>query len=305
MRDLLTLDALTADELLGLLDDADALKSARWRRADLGGRAVGLLFDEASLRHRVTFEVAVVELGGHPVVLDGVAALLDGPAGCVRELAAPCGALVLGVHDHGRLEQVAATAHTTVVNAVSDFAHPCQVVADLQTIREYKGSLDGLKLAYLGDGNNLANSLLCGGAMAGMHVAVGSPPGYEPIPQVVEVAAKLAAESGGSVEVTANPLEAARDAAVVYTDTWRPGSSAGEQGGARSLILRPFQVGYHVMEAASPDAIVLHGRPSNPGDEIAAELVADGQRVVWTQVDNRLHAAKALLRLCLRERGAC
>ena len=297
MRDVLTVDALAATELLAVLDDADGLKADRGPRDDLAGRSVGLLFEHRSTRTRASFEVAVHELGGHAIVLDSVDLLSRGESleNTARVLSTYLHALVVRIREQGRLEAVAAAALVPVVNALSDFAHPCQALADLQTIREYKGALAGVKLAYLGDGNNIANSLLCAGAMAGMHVTVGSPAGYEPIPQVVELAEKLAAANDGRVAITANPLDAARDADVVYTDVWTPFGS-DDQRDARLLIFRPYQVGYHVMEAARPDAIVMHARPARRDEEITADVFDGGQSVVWAQVENRLHTAKALLR---------
>jgi ornithine carbamoyltransferase len=297
MRDLLTVDALTPAALVAVLDDADGLKADRRPRDDLAGRSVGLLFEHRSTRTRVSFEVAVHELGGHVIVLDPADLLSRGESleDTARVLSTYLHALVVRIREQGRLEAVAAAAQVPVVNALSDFAHPCQALADLQTIREYKGALAGVKLAYLGDGNNIANSLLCAGAMAGMHVTVGSPAGYEPIPQVVELADKLAAANSGHVAITANPLDAARDADVVYTDVWTP-FGGDDQRDARVLIFRPFQVGYHVMEAARPDAIVMHARPARRDEEITADVFHGGQSVVWAQVENRLHTAKALLR---------
>jgi ornithine carbamoyltransferase len=245
----------------------------------------------------VSFEVGIAELGAQPVVLNaGDLQLGRGETveDTARVLSRYLHALVVRTFAQSRLEALASAGTIPVINALSDFAHPCQALADLQTIREYKGGLQGLKLAYLGDGNNVANSLLRAGAMVGMHVAVGSPPGYEPIPQVIGIARQLAAETGGQVTVTADALQAARDADVVYTDVW---ASMGQEGqhDARMLMFRPFQVGYHVVEAARPDAIVMHCLPAHRGEEIAADVIDGQQSVVWTQAENRLHAQKALL----------
>jgi ornithine carbamoyltransferase len=304
MRDLLTIDALSPADLVGVIDDADDLKAGAGVSSELAGRAVGLLFETPSIRTRVAFEVGVRGLGGHPVVLAADALEAGGSVeDTARTLSAYLDVLVIATREQGRLEAFAACSDKPVVNAHTDFAHPCQVLADLQTIREYKGALAGVRLAYLGAGNNVANSLLCAGALAGMTVTVGSPPGYGPIPQVVELAHRLAAGSGGRVTVTANPLEAARGADVVYTDAWTaPGSDSERE--ARLLIFKPFQVGYHLMEAASPDAIVMHCLPAHRGEEIAAEVLDGGQSVVWTQVANRLHTAKAVLRFVLAEEGS-
>ena len=304
-RDLLTIDELSAAELAALLDDADQLKAEHAWSDDLHGRAVGLLFEQPAMHLRVAFDLAVRELGGHPVVLTADELQL-GDRACLadaaRALARSLDALVVSSGEHGRVEALAAATGVPVINARSGFACPCQVLADLQTIREYKGTLAGVRLAYLGDGGAVANSLLRGGALAGMHVAVASPPGYEPIPQVVEFAEKLAAADAGSVLVTTNPLAAARGADVVYTDAWATMEQGGERD-ARKLIFQPFQVGYHVMEAAAPDAIVMHPLPAHRGDEIAADVLEGQQSVVWAQAANRRPALKALLRLLLGGEG--
>lgn len=312
-RTVLTVEALTPADFTKLLDLADELKAGRRRRAgdraalrdDLRGLAVGLLFERPEASVQASFTVAAAELGGTPVAL-APGCLPPGSgdalADACRLLSAPLHALVAGTGAQSRLEAVAAACDVPVLNAGSDFADPCQALADLQTVREYKGGLRGLKLAYLGDGSGVANSLLRAGALAGMHVALACPPGYEPIPQVVESARTIAAGSGGTVEVTANPLAAARAADVVYTTAWVGPRDESERQ-ARLLIFRPFQVGYHVMEAARPDAIVMHPLPARRGDEVAADVLDGQQSVVWSQAANRLHAQKALLLFLLDAAG--
>jgi ornithine carbamoyltransferase len=303
-RDFLTVDALSVPELFKTLDLADELKAERRcgpaLRTDLAGLSIGLIFEKPSTRTRVSFEVAIHELGGHTVSLDVADLQLGrGERGetvedTARVLSRYLHALVVRTFAQSRLETIATVGTIPVINALSDFMHPCQALADLQTIREYKGALSGLKLCYLGDGNNVAHALLQAGAMSGMHVAVGSPPGYGPIPQVVESAAAMAVESGGSVMVTADPLAAARDADVVYTDVW---ASMGQEleHEARALMFGSFQVGEHVLEVARPDAIVMHCLPAHRDEEITAEVIDGQQSVVWTQAENRLHTSKALL----------
>lgn len=298
----LNLDGWSADELTRLIDLADQLKADRRWRDDLHGASVGLLFEKPSTRTRISFDVAVRELGGHPVVLTaGDLQLGRGETveDTARVLSRYLDALVVRTSAQARLEALASAASIPVVNALSDVAHPCQALADLQTIREYKGRLAGLRLTYLGDGNNVANSLLRAGALSGMHVSVGAPPGYEPIPQVIETARREAAGAGGSVTVTVDPLAAAADADVVYTDVW---ASMGqeEQRGARSLLFHAYQVSAEVMAVARPDAVVLHCLPAHRGEEIAAEVIDGPQSVVWEQAENRLHTAKALLLMLLR-----
>jgi ornithine carbamoyltransferase len=298
-RDFLTVDALTPAELTCLLDEADRLKAQRAHRRDLAGLAVGMLFEKPSTRSRVSFEVAVTELGGHAVVLSGGDLQLgrgETVEDTARVLSRYLHALVVRTFAQSRLEALAASGSIPVVNALSDFSHPCQALADLQTIRERKGRLAGVRLAYLGDGNNVANSLLLAGAMTGMRVAMGCPPGYAPIPQVVTAAQTLAAESGGEIVVTADPLAAADGADAVYTDVWASMGQEAERD-ARRLMFHPFQVSRHVMEVADPDAIVLHCLPAHRGEEITAEVLDGPQSAVWDQAENRLHTQKALLAL--------
>jgi ornithine carbamoyltransferase len=295
-RDFLTVDSLSAQELGKVLDLAEELKGDRRRRDDLVGKSVAMIFEKPSTRTRISFEVAISELGGHPVILNandlqlGRGETIEDTA---KVLSRYVDAVVVRTFAQSRLEALASAGSIPVINALSDFSHPCQALADLQTIREHRGSLAGVKLAYLGDGNNVAHSLLKAGALAGMHVALGSPAGYEPIPQVVDLAESLAAESGGRVTCTSDPLEAAADADVVYTDVW---ASMGQEGeaGMRTMLFRPFQVNAHVMEAAKPDALVMHCLPAHRGEEISAEVIDGPNSVVFDQAENRLHSQKAL-----------
>lgn len=297
-RHFLRVDDLTTGELVDVLDHADQLKASRGTHAQpLAGRSVGMLFERPSTRTRVSFEVAIAELGATPVVMTadelqlGRGETIEDTA---RVLSRYVHALVVRTSAQSRLETLAGAGTIPVVNALSDFAHPCQALADLQTVREYKGTLAGLRLAYLGDGNNVAHSLLTAGAMVGMHVAVATPPGYEPIPQVVQTAKATADEAGGSVLVTDDALEAAAAADVVYTDVWASMGRDSERE-SRAMIFQPYRVGSHVMEAANPDAIVMHCLPAHRDEEIAGEILDGEQSVVWVQAENRLHTAKAVL----------
>jgi ornithine carbamoyltransferase len=296
-RDYLTVDSLSSDELLKVLDIADGLKADRRRRDDLAGMSIGMIFEKPSTRTRVSFEVGIAELGGHAVILNASELQLgrgETVEDTARVLSRYLHALVVRTFAQSRLETLASAGSIPVINALSDFTHPCQALADLQTIREHRGSLAGLKLAYLGDGNNVAHSLLKAGAMAGMRVSVATPAGYEPIPQVVEIATDLAEQTGGAVACTNDPLEAAAGADVVYTDVW---ASMGQEGeaSARTMLFRPFQVNGHVMDAARPDALVMHCLPAHRDEEITAEVIDGPNSVVFDQAENRLHSQKALL----------
>jgi ornithine carbamoyltransferase len=301
-RDFLTVADLSQGELIELLDLADDLKRGRAaaRRDDLAGRSVGMIFEKPSTRTRVSFEVGIVELGGHAVILNaGDLQLGRGETveDTARVLSRYLHALVVRTFAQTRLEQLA-TGTIPVVNALSDTAHPCQALADLQTIREHKGELAGRKLAYLGDGNNVAHSLLRAGAMTGMTVAIGTPVGYEPDPEVVRAATAVAEETGGEIIVTTDPREAAADADAVYTDVWASMGQEAEQ--ARRVEAFPaFQVDERIMQVAAPDAIVMHCLPAHRGEEIAGSVIDGPQSVVWDQAENRLHAQKALLIMLL------
>ena len=296
-RDYLTVDSLSSQELAKILDVAEELKRDRRQRDDLLGKSIAMIFEKPSTRTRVSFEVGIAELGAHPVILNAAELQLgrgETVEDTARVLSGYVHAMVVRTFAQSRLETLASAGSIPVINALSDFSHPCQALADLQTIREHRGTLAGLKLAYLGDGNNVAHSLLQAGALAGMHVAVGSPAGYEPIPQVVALAESLAADTGGRVSCTSDPLEAARDADVVYTDVW---ASMGQEGeaSARTMLFRPFQVNGHVMAVAKPDALVMHCLPAHRGEEISADVIDGPNSVVFDQAENRLHSQKALL----------
>ncbi len=296
-RDFLTSDDVSTGELVALLDAADRHKSERRVRSTLEGRSVALIFEKPSTRTRVSFEVAVHELGGHPVSLTG-ADLQLGRGETLEDTAAVLSryvdALVLRTFAQENLERLARAGSIPVINALSDYAHPCQALADLQTVRERRKQLEGLRLAYLGDGNNVCHSLLIACAKVGMHMAVATPAGYEPIPQVVRRATEIAAETGGSVELTHDSKTAARDADVLYTDVW---ASMGQEleHGERALIFKPYQLSTDTVAAASSDVVVLHCLPAHRGEEIAADVLDGPSSAVFDQAENRLHTQKALL----------
>ena len=296
-RDFLSIDDVSPEELTALLDGADRHKAERRPRATLAGRTVALVFEKPSTRTRVSFEVAVHELGGYPLPLSG-SDLQLGRGETMEDTAAVLSryvhAIVLRTFAQENLERLAKAGTVPVVNALSDYSHPCQALADLQTIRERRNRLAGLRLAYLGDGNNVAHSLLFAGAKTGMHVAVATPSGYEPIPQVVRRATEIAAGTGGSVELTHDPSVAVKDADVLYTDVW---ASMGQEleHGERALIFKPYQLSTDTLGAAASDVVVLHCLPAHRGEEIAAEVMDGPNSAVFDQAENRLHTQKALL----------
>ena len=297
-RDFLSVDDLTPEELSSLLDLSAKVKAQPGDyAARLAGRSVAMVFEKPSTRTRVSFEIAIASSGGHPVPLSG-AELQLGRGETIedtgRVLSRYVDAIVLRTFEQERLEVLASAATVPVVNALSDFEHPCQCLADLLTVREAKGDLAGLTLTYLGDGNNVTHSLLLGGTKAGMHVRAGTPPGFEPIPQVMHRAAEIAASTGGSATVMPDPVEASRDADVLYTDVW---ASMGQEAEAdeRALVFPAYALDVGKVQVAKPDAIVMHCLPAHRGQEIADDVIDGPRSVVWDQAENRMHTQKALL----------
>jgi ornithine carbamoyltransferase len=300
-RHFLTVDDLAADELIALLDRADAHRRDRRTRDSLAGRAIGLLFEKPSTRTRVSFEVAVAELGGTPVVLSARELQLgrgETVADTARVLSRYLHALVVRTFAQARLEELAAAGSIPVINALSDQSHPCQALADLQTIRARLGGLAGVRLTYIGDGNNVAHSLLRAGALTGMHVTIVTPPGHAPDPAVVAVADGIAGDSGGSIVISTDAAIGVSNAQVVYTDVWASMGQEDEHA-ARLERFRPYQVNADLVSRAAADAIVLHCLPAHRGEEITGEVIDGPQSAVWDQAENRLHAQKALLELLL------
>jgi ornithine carbamoyltransferase len=275
------------------------MKADRHRHRPLTGpRSVALIFDKQTLRTQLSFSVGVAELGGQPIVVDGRLAgigVRESIADVTRVISRQVAAIVWRTYGQENLEQMAAISPVPVVNALSDAFHPCQILADLQTIREHKGTLAGLVFAYLGDAaNNMANSYLLGGAAAGLHVRVAGPAGFQPDPRIVAGAEAIAAKTGGSILATVDPAAALDGADVVATDTW---VSMGQEDEAaqREAPFRPYAVDTAALAKAKPDAIVLHCLPAYRGKEIAADVIDGPQSMVWDEAENRLHAQKALL----------
>ena len=292
-------DDLTPDEQAEVLALASELKTNPFSARPLDGpRGVAVIFDKNSTRTRFSFEVGIAQLGGHAVVVDSSTTQLgrdETLQDTAQVLSRYVDAIVWRTFGQDRLNAMASTATVPVVNALSDEFHPCQVLADLQTIAERKGSLPGLRLSYFGDGaNNMAHSLLLGGVTAGLHVTVAAPEGFAPDPSVVAAAEQRAAATGASVTVTADADKAAVDADVLVTDTW---ISMGQEddGLDRVKPFRPFQVNARLVGLADPEAIVLHCLPAHRGDEITDEVMDGPASAVWDEAENRLHAQKALL----------
>ncbi|HEX2391805.1 MAG TPA: ornithine carbamoyltransferase [Solirubrobacterales bacterium] len=290
-RDFLTGEELGAFELGKLLDRAAELKAGRGERLGggaLAGRSVGLVFEKPSTRTRISFEAGVAELGATPIVLRGEEMQLsrgESIEDTGRVLSRYLAAIVIRSGSHEAVAELAREASVPVVNGLTPLHHPCQALADLLTLRERFGGLEGLRLAYVGDGNNVARSLAILGELAGVEVVIASPPGYE-------------LEEGHGAKLTNDPRAAAADADALYTDVW---VSMGDEAEARRrrADLAPFRLDADLLAAAKERAIVLHCLPAHPGEEIAADVLYSEASAVWDQAENRLHAQKALLELLL------
>lgn len=292
-RDFLTGEELGAFELGKLLDRAAELKAGRGQRVGaeaLAGRSIALVFERPSTRTRISFEVGVSELGAHPVVLRGDEMQLsrgESIGDTARVLSRYVDAIVIRSGSHETVAELAEGAEVPVVNGLTPLHHPCQALADLLTLRERFGDLQGLRLAYVGDGNNVARSLAVLGELAGVEVVVAAPPGYQ-------------LEEGHEARLTGDPRAAAADADALYTDVW---ISMGDEAEAerRRADLAPFQLDGDLLAAAKNGAVVLHCLPAHPGEEISAEVLYGERSAVWDQAENRLHAQKALLEMLLTE----
>jgi ornithine carbamoyltransferase len=294
VRHFLADDDLTPAEQAEVLDLAAELKRTRYDGPKpYAGKAIAVVFEKPSTRTRLSFEIGVAELGAHPVVLDAQSTQLgrgETIEDTARVLSRYVSAIVIRTFGDDRIQALAAASSVPVVNALTDGWHPCQVLADLQTVRERKGATQGLVLTYLGDGaNNMANSYLVGGAMAGMEVRIAAPAGYQPDPAVVERARAY----GTTIVVTDDAKAAAEGADVLATDVWvSMGMTGAEQ---RLRDLQAYSLDDAAMALAAPDAMVLHCLPAHRGEEIAASVLDGPQSAVWDEAENRLHAQKALL----------
>ena len=300
VRHFLTLADLSTEEILYLLELARDLRS-EWRlggnRPLLAGKCLAMIFQKPSLRTRVSFERAMHHLGGLAMYLSPQEIRLgerESVADVARVLSRYVDAIMARVFAHAHIEELAANATVPVINGLSDKFHPCQALADFFTIWDRFGALRGINLAYVGDGNNVAHSLLIGAAKLGVNIAVATPPGYEPAPDVVALARASAQATGATVQLLHSPQEAVRGANVIYTDVW---ASMGQEAEAeeRRKVFAPYQVNQALVSLAKPDAIVMHCLPAHRGEEITDEVIDGPQSAVYDQAENRLHAQKALL----------
>ncbi len=299
-KDLLDVAAVPKGEVERLLILAAALKKKQRHgiaHTLLKGKTLGLLFQKPSTRTRVSFEAGMHQLGGHALVLPMADIQLsrgESVADTARVLSRYLDGIVIRTYDHGTVEEWAREATMPVINGLTDLSHPCQALSDLLTIKEKKGRLKGIKIAYVGDGNNVANSLIEAAAKMGMAISLGCPSGYQPDQHVVDLARAEAAKTGAVIELDQDPYVAVKEADVVYADVWI--SMGREREQARRLrVLAPYQVNGRLVAKAKPDAIVMHCLPAHRGEEITAEVLDGSQSVVIDQAENRLHMQKAIL----------
>ncbi|MEO7126879.1 MAG: ornithine carbamoyltransferase [Nakamurella sp.] len=306
IRHFLRDDDITPDEQTQILDLAAAYKSGADTGKPLAGKAVVVLFEKNSTRTRLSFQIGINQLGGQPVIVDGRTSQMgreETIEDTIRVVSRYADAAVFRTFAQRRIDAMAGAASIPVVNALTDEFHPCQVLADLQTVRERKGTLAGLTLTFLGDGaNNMAHSLMVGGATAGMHIRIAAPAGFDPQPDILQDAKNLAGETGGSIELITDPNAAVDGSDVLVTDSW---TSMGQEndGLDRNTPFWPYQVNDELLGRAGNDAIVLHCLPAHRGMEITDEVMDGPASVVWDEAENRLHAQKALLSFLMRSSG--
>lgn len=299
-KDLLRMDNLSKDEILDILNLADQLKYERKHGIEhpiLKGKSLGMIFEKASTRTRVSFEVGMYQLGGHPLFLSSKDLQIgrgEAIQDTARVLSRYLDGIMIRTFSQEEVETLAECSSIPIINGLTDEEHPCQVLADLMTIRENKLILEGLKVAYIGDGNNMCNSLIIGCLTLGMHISIANPLGYKPPKYYIEKGKALAIKNSVSFEMTEDPKVAIKDADVIITDVW---ASMGQESETkkRQIAFKGYQVNSEIMKLANDDAIVLHCLPAHRGEEITVEIIEAYANVIFEESENRLHAQKAIL----------
>jgi ornithine carbamoyltransferase len=297
-KDFISIGDWSAEELNGILDLALAIKAnpKKYGRK-LEGRALAMIFEKPSLRTRVSFDVGINQLGGFSIILTKAEINL-GKREAVRDVAKNLERMVQGImirtFSHQTVEEMAEEASIPVINGLTDFSHPCQAIADYMTIREVKGTLRGIKVAYIGDGNNVAHSLIYGAIRFGAHISVATPEGYGPDQKVIEWAQSNAAVTGSKLTVLQDPIEAAKGADVIYTDVWTSMGSESETA-IRQKAFSFYQVNDSLVSHANPDFVFMHCLPAHRGEEVSDSVIDSEHSIVFQQAENRLHGQKAIL----------
>jgi len=299
-RDFLALADYTPEEIMQLIHSAIELKQKQKNGVvyhPLAGKTLAMIFEKSSTRTRVSFEVGMTQLGGNAIFLSRNDIQLgrgETIADTARTLSRYVDGIMIRTFAHKNVVELARNATVPVINGLTDLSHPCQALADYMTVYEKKGDLKGLKIAYIGDGNNMVHSLMLGATKLGMHIAVASPAGYEPAAEVVTIAQETAAATGGKYTFHYDPKEAIRDADVVYTDVWASMGMESEQQ-EREQAFKAYQVNEELVKLAKPDYLFMHCLPAHRGEEVTAEVIDGARSVVFDQAENRLHAQKAIL----------
>lgn len=299
-KDLLRMDNLSKDEILDILNLADQLKYERKHGIEhpiLKGKSLGMIFEKASTRTRVSFEVGMYQLGGHPLFLSSKDLQIgrgEAIQDTARVLSRYLDGIMIRTFSQEEVETLAECSSIPIINGLTDEEHPCQVLADLMTIRENKLILEGLKVAYIGDGNNMCNSLIIGCLTLRMHISIANPLGYKPPKYYIEKGKALAIKNSVSFEMTEDPKVAIKDADVIITDVW---ASMGQESETkkRQIAFKGYQVNSEIMKLANDNAIVLHCLPAHRGEEITVEIIEAHANVIFEEAENRLHAQKAIL----------
>ena len=303
-KDLLKLLDLTGADIIKILDTADQMKYNQKHGLThhyLEGKTLAMIFEKNSTRTRVSFETGMFQLGGHALFLSGKESQIgrgEPIEDTARVLSRYCDGIMIRTFGQAEVETLAKYADIPVINGLTDFAHPCQVLADLMTIREHKSRLEGLKLCYIGDGNNMANSLIVGGLKVGMEVSVACPEGYDPDPKVLE----FAKSCGGKFTLCRDPKEAAAGADAMFTDVWASMGQEGESQARRAVFEGVYQINSELMSLTNAGCMVQHCLPAHRGEEITAEVFEAHAGEIFDEAENRLHAQKAVIYLLMGEK---
>ena len=295
-RDFLNISDLSKEEILQIIDYAKKLKKDRFCDQTLKGKSIGLIFMKPSTRTRLSFEVGVYQMGGQPLYITGSSTQLsrgEDIKDTARVMARYLDGIVIRTYSHQEVQQLAKYFDKPVINALTDYLHPCQILADLQTIYERFGKIEGIKVAFVGDGNNVANTWLIAGGVVGFDVSVATPSGYEPSGKAVFEALKHAEKTGAKIKITNDPIEAVKNADVIYTDVWVSMGQEGEK--EKKKEFKGFQINKDLLKYASKEAVVMHCLPAHKGEEISEDVFEQFSDVIFDEAENRLHSQKALM----------
>jgi len=300
-RDFLNISDLNRDEIFQIIEYAVKLKKGEIKDQTLKGKSIGLIFMKPSTRTRLSFEVGVYQMGGQPIYIQGSSTQMsrgEDIKDTGRVMSRYLDGIVIRTYSHSEVEELSRYFDKPVINALTDYLHPCQILADLQTIYERLGKIEGIKVAFVGDGNNVANTWLIAGGLVGFNVSVATPEGYEPSGKAVYEAFKLSEKSGAEIQITNDPVEAVKEADVVYTDVWVSMGQEGEK--EKKELFKGFTVNSDLLSHASKNVIVMHCLPAHKGEEITEDIFEKYSDVIFDEAENRLHAQKALMSLLFK-----